>query len=98
MKKIGLFVLGITISSSAIFAQSLPQFGIKGGINISNLNSNEGTQTSARTGFHVGVLANVPLGSGFSIQPEGVYSSQGFKYVENEGRYAGEHSVAVNYI
>jgi hypothetical protein len=97
MKKIGL-ILSALFAIVVVNAQ-IPQFGIKGGVNVSNVNSNEGTATSSRLGFHVGALAHIHLGSSFAIQPEAMYSSQGFKYVENDpGPYKGEHSVALDYV
>lgn len=98
MKKIGLSLSVLMLTSSVLFAQ-VPQFGIKGGVNVSNLTNNQGTQTSSRVGFHVGALAHIHVAPSIAIQPEAVYSSQGFKYIyDAPGTYNGEHSVALDYI
>ncbi len=36
--------------------------------------------TNMKTGFHVGVVAEIKFNEKFSIQPEVVYSAQGVKY------------------
>lgn len=94
MKKVSLFALGL-FTSMVIFAQDQPQlktpmaketrFGVRGGVNLANLNASDQTATSpldgsTKTGYNFGVLVNVPLGaSSFSFQPELSYSSQGAK-------------------
>ncbi len=56
-------------------------FGIKGGLNYSTVskgNFEEGPDP--RTSFHIGFLGEIPLvPNAFSIQPEVVYSRQGFE-------------------
>ncbi|WP_026463347.1 porin family protein [Adhaeribacter aquaticus] len=57
-------------------------FGIKGGLNFANIH---GDHTGAYpeldgfTSFHFGTFAQFSLGSAFSLQPEVLYSQQGFK-------------------
>lgn len=41
------------------------------------MSSDNFADTSLRTGFHLGLLAEVPLSTRFSIQPEVLYSTQG---------------------
>jgi hypothetical protein len=65
--------------------QNLPQIGIKGGLNVSTItadNFNDGADP--RTSFNVGLLAEIPLSDRFSIQPEVLYSSQGFDIQQND--------------
>jgi len=78
MKKLALLILaGISFATAnAQFA-----FGIKAGANFSNVSGNglDGISTSTLTGFNGGFYVRLPLGHGFAIQPELVYSGQGFK-------------------
>jgi hypothetical protein len=76
MKKLALVLLaGLSFATAhAQFA-----FGIKGGANISNVNSGQFTGTNSLVGFNAGAYLKLPLGHGLSIQPEVFYSSQGFK-------------------
>jgi len=55
------------------------QFGLKAGVNLANLNSDIYSTSTNRTSFHVGGLAHIHLNDQFAIQPELVYSDQGFK-------------------
>lgn len=56
-------------------------FGIKGGINVSNVYDEEGEDFVAnnRVGFYGGVFVSVPLGTYIGLQPEILYSQKGFK-------------------
>ena len=75
MKKIFL-TIGIIMSGFA-FSQ---QFGIKAGLNVSDINNGaSGTDMKAKTGIYAGVTANIPVSEEFSIQPELIYNQMGAK-------------------
>ena len=78
MKKLALLILaGVSFATAnAQFA-----FGIKAGANFSNVNGNglDGASTSTLTGFNGGVYFMLPVARHLAIQPELVYSGQGFK-------------------
>lgn len=66
-------------SPIASFAQST--FGIRGGLNASNISFDNLSDRREKLGFHVGVFADVPLVSEFmSLQPELNYSVKGTAY------------------
>ena len=75
MKKL---FLGAAIAVSSLsFAQ---QFGIKAGMNVSSLSTEEGLDDQkSKIGFNAGVFMNAPLAENFSIQPELLYSQYGDK-------------------
>ena len=76
MKK--LFLSAAVAMSSLAFAQ---QFGVKAGMNVSSLSSEEGlSDQGSKIGFNAGVFMNAPLAANFSIQPELMYSQMGDKY------------------
>ena len=52
-------------------------FGLKGGLNISNFNGDI-KDNSNRTGVHIGVFSEIMINDRFSIQPEILYSGQGY--------------------
>src|SRR5450631_3214432 len=56
-----------------------PHFGIKGGVNISNLhfNFNDNTTTDGKVGVNLGVLAHIHASRTWAIQPELLYSLEG---------------------
>lgn len=75
MKK--LFLGAAIAMSSLTFAQ---QFGIKAGMNVSSLSTEEGLDDQkSKIGFNAGVFMNAPLAENFSIQPELLYSQYGDK-------------------
>lgn len=53
------------------------RFGVKGGVNLSNLYVDEVTDEKAKVGLHAGLWMKAPLGELFAIQPELLWSSKG---------------------
>jgi opacity protein-like surface antigen len=78
MKKTILAAVVLFAMSNAAQAQ-LVKFGIKGGVNYANLEGSN-IQTDAITSYHAGLVAEVKLTDGFSVQPELLYSTQGATY------------------
>jgi hypothetical protein len=58
--------------------------GVKGGLNISNIQPGSFSNQRLRTGFHAGLLWHIHLGQSLAFQPELVYSLQGVKLSGNE--------------
>ncbi|WP_294822424.1 porin family protein [uncultured Flavobacterium sp.] len=76
MKKL-LFALTALAGSFAMQAQGL-DFGIKAGANFSNFNGD--INADGITSFHAGAAVELNLVPTFSIQAEGLFSSQGATY------------------
>lgn len=72
MKK--LILVGALALCGAVNAQT---FGVKAGVNVSNIS--EAEDTKAKVGFNAGVFMNAPIAANFSIQPEVLYNSKGAK-------------------
>lgn len=72
MKKVCFLLLLLTAS---VNAQSL-EFGVKGGANFSNIDSNN-YDASTLTSYYFGAFAELNVFENLSIQPEVLYSSQG---------------------
>jgi hypothetical protein len=71
-----IFATGLTSAQNT-------QFGLKGGVNVSNLYGTgwvELSNTSPIISFHVGGFVEIKLSDKISIQPELLYSLQGCKY------------------
>jgi len=97
MKKL-LFVFIAGISFATANAQGSLQFGVKGGLNLSNItvsNGFDGYSYSSLASFNAGLFLKVPVVRFFSIQPELYYSGQGFKADDGSGGTYSEH---VNYL
>lgn len=90
MKKI-ILVCAVSFLSVAVYAQS---FGIRAGVNISNVNiKTQGLSVSpsAIGGLNAGIFVNFPIALNVSIQPELAYSAMGYK-VTSSGVSATENT------
>ena len=72
---IAILLTGLVINIS--WAQHF-NLGIKGGLNVYNLTTNN-VDNNPLTGFNLGLLGHVHLADQLAIQPELVYSMQGAK-------------------
>lgn len=79
MKKALLIISLTMLTLTAVQAQEKIQYGVKGGINLMNMTSNFIYDKVNKTGFYIGVLAEIPFGDKFSLQPEILYSAHGAK-------------------
>jgi len=81
MKKISFFVLMASLVFGVTQAQTTtkkkPNWGIKLGVNSSNLRVENGTNSKWKGGLATGVYFNIKAGNKFSFQPEFLYSSMG---------------------
>jgi len=59
------------------------QFGLKAGFNIANVTGGGLPDAKTLLGFQGGGLVKIPLTDMLSLQPEAVYSIQGFKYPDS---------------
>lgn len=76
-----------------------PKFGIKGGVNLTNMFVEDVSDENMKVGFNAGFFAKLPVTRGFSIQPELLYTSKGAKETYNniiQGE--GEYRFNLNYI
>lgn len=71
------------------------QFGIRGGVNATNISFEKLPEKGERYGFHIGVFADVPISANFSsLQPELSYSTQGAAFKPLTGR----QTLNINYV
>ena len=54
--------------------------GIKGGLNIYNINNSNGAKYDNLVGFNLGLIGHIHLAKQLALQPELVYSAQGAKH------------------
>ena len=84
MKKTTIFVASLFLLFN-VKAQDV-HFGVKGGINVSQLHFNDNISSESKVGIHLGVLAHIHTYSKtWAIQPELFYSMEGAKNVDNSG-------------
>ena len=75
MKKVSIVIVLFFLLLNAKAQQA--HFGIKGGVNISNLNFDDNTSTNSKAGVNIGVLAHIHTSKTWAIQPELFYSQEG---------------------
>lgn len=96
MKKTILFVAALVFSTTFAAAQEFVYFGAKGGVNFSTFSGDgfsDFHDESARTAYHLGLLAEIPVTDRFSVQPEVLYSAQGFDLVRRDDASDVEHQL-----
>lgn len=77
MKKVFL----VALMAFSLVATAQINFGVKGGVNLSDLNSSSSLiKLDSKASYHVGVMAEILLGGKFGIQPEILYSAQGAEF------------------
>ncbi|MFW5822355.1 MAG: porin family protein [Tangfeifania sp.] len=74
-------------------------FGLKGGLNLSNMTVEGNDDSNLKAGFHLGVFNKIGITESFSIQPELLYSAKGFlNNYDNSAIADGETKFNLNYI
>lgn len=76
MKNIVLFLVAAVMVFPVLEAQEV-NFGAKTGVNFANITGDETDDLDGRTGFHIGLVAEIPFAEGFYFGPEVLYSTQG---------------------
>ncbi|MNS40489.1 hypothetical protein D3C86_301730 [compost metagenome] len=78
------------------------KLGVKAGLNISSLTfDDKELDSSDKTGFTAGLMAEIPLAKNFSVQPELLYSQQGMKLSYSDAEVQNSHyksTIALNYL
>lgn len=77
------FYLSVALAATMIAGTANAQkvnLGIKGGLNVYNVNNDNDVEYDSKTGFHAGLIGHIHVAPQFAIQPEVVYSSQGAKF------------------
>src|ERR1700733_4104926 len=105
---IGLVIAAILLAPAGIYAQEqqtsadsgmTAKFGIKGGLNLTNLYVANVSSEHMKAGFNAGVFAKLPVTRGFSIQPELLYSVKGAKDdYNNLAEGSGEYRFNLGYV
>ncbi|WP_299438553.1 porin family protein [uncultured Aquimarina sp.] len=92
MKKVVLITVITVLGLSNVNAQDF-NLGVKGGLNFATLTGGNNSEIGWTTDFNLGVMAEIKISDKFSLQPELMYSGQGFgSSVESEG------IIALNYL
>jgi hypothetical protein len=78
-----LFALTTTVLALNAKAQDKTTFGVRAGVNFTNINGDDGAghdyDYKLKTGFNLGVNAEIPLAPDFYVQPGVLFSTKGAK-------------------
>ncbi len=75
--KLKLLLLLTMASTSMVFSQT--RFGVKTGLNVSNIHYNTDASPEGNTGVYAGTFIDFSLSPKFHLQPEVIYSVEGIK-------------------
>ena len=75
MKKTAIFIASLFLLFPAKAQQA--HFGLKGGVNISQLHINDNPETDSKVGIHAGILVHIHASQTWALQPELIYSLEG---------------------
>jgi hypothetical protein len=82
-------MIASTLSLNAQDRKNKATAGIKGGYNVSSV-SFDGTlesETERLHGFHLGIYVESYIGKYLAVQPEILYSQQGYKMIDEDGTF-----------
>jgi hypothetical protein len=74
------------------------KFGVKGGVNISNLYIDDVHDEQVKESFHFGVYSKMNVAGAFSIQPEMMYSRKGAEVEYRRNNLQGNVDYSLDYI
>jgi hypothetical protein len=94
--------------TASAFGQSMVKetgrtsFGIRAGVNFQNINGKDAAGNNLKndllTGFNAGINAEIPLSSGFYLQPGALYSTKGAKLNDGNKLKLSYIEVPVNFV
>jgi hypothetical protein len=90
--------LAFNTSNAQDIKSSTPAFGFKGGLNFSNLYTDNVDDNNILTGFNAGLYAKFPIANSVSIQPEISYTTKGAELTYNNAFANGTAQFKTNYI
>ncbi|WP_417238152.1 porin family protein [Bizionia sp.] len=105
MKKLLVCAVVAVFSIGSLSAQDV-RFGVKGGLNLANLVGDFGIydgyygvdDPEMKVGFHIGGVAEVKFSEKFAVQPELLFSNQGYKSKYDFAGAKADYKVNLNYI
>ena len=89
MKKFLIIVVIFSVALTTSYAQGI-SIGAKAGTNFASLNGDDTDDLDGRTSFHVGGVVNISVSELFAVQPEVIYSAQGYKQDTAIGEVVGK--------
>lgn len=101
IKTLAFFAFTLGASLTTVQAQvnnGEAQFGVKGGVNFSNMYTEEVDDNNVLTSFNAGIYATLPITDFIAIQPEVLYSRKGSELTYDNAFATGKAQFKLNYI
>lgn len=95
-----IFCLGATLTTAQAQTNESAnaQIGVKGGVNFSNMYTEDVDDNNVLTSFNAGLYASIPLTSSIAIQPEFLFSRKGAELAYDNAFVTGKAKFKLNYI
>jgi hypothetical protein len=81
-------LLALTTTALALGSKAQTTFGLRAGVNFQNINGKEfdgsDTEGKLKTGFNIGVNAEVPVAPDFYLQPGVLFTTKGAKHKDDD--------------
>jgi len=90
-------ILSITSITGQTSDQNNLRFGVKGGLNVSNMFTKDVQDNNTLMGFHAGLFLKIPITSVLAFQPELLYTTKGSELTYNSF-ISGKASFSLSYI
>lgn len=91
--------LGLMVAqSNSSYDSGNPEFGVKGGVNMSNLYSSDADDENVLVGFNAGIYARLPITDNIAFQPELLYTTKGSKVEYRNAFASGDAKIRLDYI
>lgn len=81
--RVNLIAIIVAIMVSTTVQAQNANIGIKGGLNLYNVNNESSSNGDAKLGFHLGLIGHFHLNEQFALQPEVVFSTQGSEFTNS---------------
>ncbi len=91
-------IICFTFTTQAQTNSASAQFGIKGGVNFSNIYNEEVDDNNMLTSFNIGLFSSFPVTNFIAIQPEILYTQKGAQLTYDNTLATGEAKFKLNYI
>ncbi len=95
---IAVLALGITTGTAQVVSSEESKIGVKGGLNMSNLYTEDVDDENVLYGFNLGLFAELPLTGSVSLQPEVIFTTKGAELKYDNAFAEGTAKFRLNYI
>lgn len=93
-----ILIVNLLPSVSNAQENNVTRFGLKGGVNFSNLYGKDDDKTTILTGFNVGLFGKLPIAGLISIQPEIYFITKGAEVTYDNTFVDGIARFKLNYV